>query len=360
MSLIKVKSRGTDNVSGRRNIIVNGAMNVSQRGTSFASPAHQAITLDQFRNASSHGGAITITQDSSGPSGFANSLKVDVTTADTSIAAGQYADIFTRVEAQNLQVLNFGTSDAQNFTLSFYVKSNKTGTYGVVIGQSDNSFKQAALTYTINSADTWERKSLTFTGDTAGVIDDNADRGFEILWWLAAGSTYTSGSASGTFSSYTDGNHAAGHAVNLLDSTDNEWFLTGVQLEVGDSASDFEHRLFAEDLELCKRYYQQVTSGENNGPIALATAYNSSQLSVPIPLRPEMRATPSVDIDTGSNYYRFTANASNTNFDDIAFDIGTRQAVIIAKGSLSGMTGGNAGYLYTKSTSAYVAFAAEL
>ena len=360
MTLIKVKSRGTDNVSSRRNLMVNGAMNVAQRGTSFATAANGAYTIDQFRYGKGNDGEITITQDSSSPSGFANSLKVDVTTADTSIAAGQYADIFTRVEAQNLQVLNFGTSDAQNFTLSFYVKSNKTGTYSVNIGQSDNSFKQATLTYTIDSADTWERKSLTFTGDTAGVIDDNADRGLEILWWLAAGSTYTSGSASGTFSSFTNANHAAGHAVNLLDSTDNEWFLTGVQLEVGDSASDFDHRLFAEDLELCKRYYQKVTTGENNGPIALGTAYNSSQLSVPIPLHPEMRATPTVDIVTGSNYYRFTSNASNTNFDTLALDIATTKAIIIFKGSLSGMTGGNAGYLYTKSTSAYVAFAAEL
>ena len=110
----------------------------------------------------------------------------------------------------------------------------------------------------------------------------------------------------------------------------------------------------------CKRYYQQVTTGENNGPIALASAFNASQVSVPIPLRPEMRATPSVDIESGSNFYRFTANADNTDMDDIAFDIGTRQAVIVAKGSLSGLTGGHAGYFFTKSTSARLALNAEL
>ena len=307
MSIIKVKSRGTDNVSGRRNLMVNGAMNVAQRGTSFAAAANGAYTIDQFRYGKGNDGEITITQDSSSPSGFANSLKVDVTTADTSIAAGQYADIFTRVEAQNLQVLNFGTSDAQNFTLSFYVKSNKTGTYSVNIGQSDNSFKQATLTYTINSADTWERKSLTFTGDTAGVIDDNADRGLEILWWLAAGSTYTSGSASGTFSSFTNANHAAGHAVNLLDSTDNEWFLTGVQLEVGDDASDFEHRSFAEELALCQRYFYRMGG---NSILFYADYYSNDTLVSKESLPVEMRVAPTITTNgtggTGGNAFHYS------------------------------------------------------
>jgi hypothetical protein len=238
-----------------RNVIINGAMNVSQRGTSFASPSHADVTLDQFRHGKSHDGAVTITQDSSGPNGFANSLKVDVTTADTSIAASQYAHIFHRIEAQNLQHLKFGTSDAQNFTLSFYVKSNKTGTYALLIGQNDNSYKQASQTYTIDSANTWERKSLTFTGDTAGVINDDNGHGLEIVWWLALGSTYTSGSSSASFATYSDANHGAGHAVNVLDSTDNTWFLTGCQLEVGQNETVFEHEPFARTLAKCQRYF---------------------------------------------------------------------------------------------------------
>ena len=250
-----------------RNLIINGAMNVAQRGTSFTTVANGAYTIDQFRYGQSNDGEITITQDSSAPDGFAKSLKVDVTTADTSIAAGQYADIFARIEAQNLQRLAFGTSSAKNFTLSFYVKSNKTGTYAVTIGQSDNSFKQAVLNYTINSADTWERKSLTFTGDTAGVIDDNADRGFEILWWLAVGSTYTGGSATGAFATYADANHAAGHAVNLLDSTSNEWLLTGVQLEVGQNPTEFEHQKFPQTLKQCQRYFHNVTAAGHPFPV---------------------------------------------------------------------------------------------
>ena len=266
-----------------RNVIVNGAMNVSQRGTSFASPSHADFTLDQFRHGKSHDGAVTITQDSSGPNGFANSLKVDVTTADTSIAAGQYAHIFTRIEEQNLQHLKFGTSDAQNFTLSFYVKSNKTGTYALVIGQNDNSYKQASQTYTIDSADTWERKSLTFTGDTAGVINDDNGHGLEIVWWLALGSTYTSGSSSASFATYSNPNHGAGQAVNVLDSTDNEWLLTGVQLEVGQNPTTFEHEPFEKTLLKCQRYFQEIFMFQDAG---------SQYIRETIPFKVEMRASP--------------------------------------------------------------------
>ena len=238
-----------------RNIIINGAMQVAQRGTSFTTVTNNAYTLDRFNYRKSNDGEVTITQDSSGPDGFSNSLKVDVTTADTSIAASQLSILEYNVEAQDLQRLAFGTSGAKNFTLSFYVKSNKTGTYAVNISQNDNSGKQATLNYTINSADTWERKTLTFNGDTSGVINDDNGIGFTIYWWLAVGSTYTGGSTSASFQTFANADHAAGHAVNILDNTSNEWLITGVQLEVGDTATDFEHRSFGQELQLCQRYF---------------------------------------------------------------------------------------------------------
>ena len=360
MSLIKVKSRGTDNVSSRRNLLVNGAMNVSQRGTSFASPAHAAITLDQFRNGKSHDGAITITQDSSGPSGFANSLKVDVTTADTSIAASQYQHIWHRIEAQNLQQLAFGTSDAQNVTLSFYVKSNKTGTYAVVLGQNDNSFKQATLTYTINSADTWERKSLTFNGDTSGVINDDNGVGLEINFILAIGSNYTSGSGGASFATYADANYAAGHAVNLLDNTSNEWFLTGVQLEVGDSASDFEHRSFGEDLELCKRYYQLIVEG-NQKIISMAHWAASTEVDFVIHI-PSMRTRPTLEYTTGNEYWRIGGSGGSTNtLDNLNVNTwSTESNINLWTTTGAGGTAGYASYAYSNNASAKLGFTAEL
>ena len=217
-----------------------------------------------------------------------------------------------------------------------------------------NNTQQFAVT------SSWNRISLTFAGDTTGAFDDDNALSLYLSFWLHAGSSFTSGSyVANTWGTPTTANRAAGIS-SFFDSTNRTLEITGLQMEVGDSASDFEHRSFGEELELCKRYYQQVTTGENNGPIALATAYNSSQVSIPIPLRPEMRATPTVDVESGSNYYRFTANANNTNFDDVAKDIATRQAILLYKGSLSGMTGGQAGFFFTKSTSAKLAFAAEL
>ena len=237
-----------------RNLVINGAMNVSQRGTSF-SFTDATLCLDRFVIAQGNSSsAATITQDSSAPDGFSNSLKVDVTTADTSLAVNHIDQMIHRIEAQNLQQLAFGTSSAKNFTLSFYVKSNKTGNYSVNIGQQDNSYKQANLLYTINSANTWERKSLTFTGDTSGVINDDNGSGFEIAWILAAGTTYTSGSNSASFSSYANANYAANHGVNVFDSTDNTWFLTGVQLEIGQNATEFEHEPIERTLDKCRRY----------------------------------------------------------------------------------------------------------
>jgi hypothetical protein len=293
-----------------RNLLVNGNMNVSQRGTSFASPANAAKLLDQFRNAKSHDGAITVTQDSSGPSGFANSLKVDVTTADTSIGAAQYQHIWTRIEAQNLQHLKFGTSDAQNVTLSFYVKSNKTGTYAVVLAQNDNSFKQATLTYTIDSANTWERKSLTFNGDTSGVINDDNGSGLEINFILAIGSNYTSGSASASFATYADANYAVGHAVNLLDNTSNEWLLTGVQLELGQNETVFEHEPFEKTLAKCQRYAYDITGVDAyiGGSPGTGSSYD---FYLPTAFPVEMRATP-----TATNY---TYTASNSALSNGAF-----------------------------------------
>tara|TARA_Y100000114_G_C11718600_1_gene307288 strand:- start:163 stop:1182 length:1020 start_codon:yes stop_codon:yes gene_type:complete len=280
-------------------------MNVSQRGTSF-SYANGTYCLDRFFMGTINGSsAATVTQDSSSPDGFSNSLKVDVTTADTSLAVNHADQILYRVEARDLQQLAFGTSSAKNFTLSFYVKSNKTGTYSVNIGQNDNSYKQANLTYTINSANTWERKSLTFTGDTSGVINDDNGHGFEIVWVLAAGTNFTSGSNSASFVTYADANYSANHGVNVFDSTDNTWFLTGVQLEVGDNATDFEHRSFAEELKLCQRYFYSTQSdgGTSDYRFAISDGANGVYINAYINLPVSMRATPSGTTTVAGAFY---------------------------------------------------------
>jgi hypothetical protein len=341
-----------------RNLIINGAMNVSQRGTSFANVSNDTYTLDRFNRRVSNDGAVTITQDSSAPSGFANSLKVDVTTADTSIGSSQFEAIEHIIEAQNLQTLAFGTSDAKNFTVSFYVKSNKTGTYALNVIQEDNSSKQATLNYTINSANTWERKSLTFTGDTSGVINDDNGNGFKLLIWLVAGSDFTSGSTTATFQSYSNAQAAAQHGVNLLDSTSNEWFITGLQLEVGQNATTFEHEPVERTLTKCKRYFfAKNTSYE---PIGAGVWYGAGQILGDYTFEVEMRAAPTMSVSSADFGVAYEGGASNTTNDTSAFDnITARGARLNIDGWASNGTSGHGAYVQMNA-SEYVYADAEL
>ena len=277
-----------------RNKVINGAMTVSQRATSFTSDGY---ILDRFKRSQSSDGAFTVTQSTTSPDGFAKSLKVDVTTADTSLAAGQYAQIIQKIEAQNLQDLAYGTSSAKNIVVSFYVRSNKTGNYSFNIQQNDNSSKQVTLNYTINSANTWERKTFSIAGDTSGVINDDNGSGFQISWGLAYGSTYTSGSARPAWTTYADADFGAGQAINLLDSTSNEWYLTGVQLEVGPVATPFEHRSFADELLRCQRYYIEFNQGFNTGA---RTGAGGAKVRYNYPLTVPLRASPTIAATGGS------------------------------------------------------------
>ena len=293
----------TNNLSNR-NKVINGAMAISQRGTSFAA-ANNAYTLDRFRIAGSHDGAVTVTQSSTSPDGFANSLKIDVTTADTSIAASQYLQLQHKIEAQDLQDLAFGTSAAKTITVSFWVRSNVTGTYTFDIQQPDNSYKHVSQTYTINSADTWEKKTFTFAGDTSGVINNDNGNGLDVYWNVAIGSTYTTGTSRSTWTTYANADFAPGQTVNLLSSTSNEWYVTGVQLEVDSTgsgvATDFEHRSYGDKLNRCLRYYYRMTYS-SSAFIGVGTAWNTDSsggtFSVPV----SMRTSPTMTVNAGGDF----------------------------------------------------------
>ena len=276
-----------------RNMLVNGSMNIAQRGAT--GHTGDGYSLDMFARQQSSDGAFTVTQSTTSPDGFSKSLKVEVTTADTSLAASQYAQIKTKIEAQDLQHLAYGTSAAKDITVSFYVRSNKTGNYGFSVNQSDNSFKQVSFQYAISSSNTWERKSFTIPGDTSGVINDDTGDGFIISWGLAAGTDRTSGSLRSTYTAHASADQYAGQVVNLLDSTNNEWYLTGVQVEVGEYATDFEHRSYAEDLARCERYYKIFPSNLFDGYTPIANGYCSSNTRMQACLTfTPMRAIPAV------------------------------------------------------------------
>ena len=258
MPLSKIQFGNT----GRRNLVINGAMQVAQRGTSSTSITGSGYyTCDRMNIELSGLGTHTVTQETltSGAAylaGFTKAFRVDCTTADASPAAGDYMVFQQKIEAQNLQQLAFGTSSAKSLTLSFYVKSNKTGTYEIMHFVADGA-RQVNSTYTINSANTWEKKVLSIPADTGGTINNDNGEGWRSLFYLGRGSQRASGSTPTSWQAYSIGNEAPSQTVNIADNTANDWAITGYQLEVGDTATEFEHRSFGEELQLCKRYYQE-------------------------------------------------------------------------------------------------------
>jgi len=282
-----------------RNKIINGAMQIHQRGGTSTTTA--GYTLDRWKAASGNDGAWAITQSTTAPDGFSNSLKIDCTTADASLAASQYAQLNYKIEAQDLQDLAFGTSSAKSITLSFWVRSNKTGDFNVAIGQTDNSDKQVGAVYTINIADTWEKKTMTWAGDTSGVINNDNGQGFQISWNLALGTDRTSGTTRSTWTAYADADFGAGQVVNIMDNTANEWLISGVQLEVGSTATDFEHRSYGDELRRCQRYYIKDTRTRGNGGNSVATNELDSIAGVDVDFPTIMRASPTI-ATLGGNY----------------------------------------------------------
>ncbi len=300
-----------------RNKVINGAMTVSQRATSASvSGDSNGVykVCDRFKFRVKGGAAYTTSQSSTSPDGFSKSLKVDITTADTSLSGDDQAWVAQYIEAQNLQDLSYGTSGAQSITLSFYVRSNKTGTYFVALNQADNGYKNIGFQYTINSANTWERKSFLIPGDTSGVINDDNGTGLELYWWLAAGPTYTSGSIRSSWTTYSNGDFGAGQSINLLDSTSNEWYITGVQLEVGDTVTSYEHRSIGEELSRCQRYYYKDANIDHrmaDGQIACNTT-GAYALPVGGAHPTTMRANPTLTL-SNMGYSGCSFNSSNTN-----------------------------------------------
>ena len=255
----KLASGTVQNQSAFKNIIINGDMSLAQRGTSSSSNTTGGyVTCDRWLADIDTQGTWTLSQSTDVPTGqgFANSFKYDCTTADASPAAGDKINLQQRLEGQMLQYLKKGTSSAESTTLSFWVKSNKTGTYICELQDLDNT-RQISKSYTISSANTWEKKTITFAGDTTGAFGNDNARSLDVIWYLGAGSNLTSGTLNTSWGSRTNANRAVGQ-VNLADSTSNDWYIAGVQLETGTSASDFEFLPHDVNLGRCQRYYQKT------------------------------------------------------------------------------------------------------
>jgi len=295
---IKDSGIGGHQLGGRRNIIINGAMQVAQRATSVTGVGGAAgyFTLDRYKLiTSTTAGRATMSQTADGPSGFANCLKFDCTTADTSIAAGEYFILATRLEGQDLQQLKKGTSEAESVTVSFYVKGNANATYALELYDAVGGRHASQL---FNVTTSWNRISLTFNGDTTDTLADSNALALEVNFWLHAGSNYTSGTLSADFASADNTRRAAG-ITSFFDSTDRTFFITGLQMEVGSQATPFEHRSFGEELALCQRYYFQEIKNQY-GALCSGRTFNSKTPHFAYPFPVAMRTLPSVaELGTG-------------------------------------------------------------
>ena len=292
---------GSQSSLSNRNLIINGAMQVAQRGTSTASITSDTYgASDRWHVQVNSCGTWTVSQSTTVPSGqgFTNSFKLECTTADASPAAGDYVLFAQRIEAQNLQHLAFGTSSAKTITLSFWVRSNKTGTIATEIYHHDAA-KHFNSNFTIDSAGTWEHKKITIDGNTADIINNDNGIGFLVYWWFASGSDFNTSQSTGTWNN-TGANRAT--TYNLADTVGNEVYITGVQLEVGEQATPFEHRSYGDELQRCQRYYQKIDMGYATGSASDNGMYYES-----LQFKATMRATPTM---TASAFGSDTGNAT--------------------------------------------------
>ena len=285
---------GSQTALSNRNLIINGAMQVAQRGgTTTINNSQSYSAVDRFQGIGSSGGMFDITQSTTTPDGFKNSLKVEVTTADSSIAASEYYVIDQRIEGSNIPQLAWGTSAAKDVTLSFWVRSSVTGTHGGAVSNSatDRSYP---YTYTISAADTWEHKSITIDGDTSGTWLTTNGIGIRLYWGLGAGA-----STSGTADAWGAAEYrTATGAVQLIGTANATWYITGVQLEVGEQATAFEHRSYGDELQKCKRYFQTY-----NEPPARGVTSGSSTDRMAFMLPVAMRVASSVTMSGTLNWY---------------------------------------------------------
>ena len=263
----KVTANGLQDANGNsitggmyRNLIINGDMQIAQRGTSLtgmtnsSGVGYQTVDRFSFGGSGNPFGTWTQSQDTDVPTGqgFANSFKMQCTTSSTDDGQLLFQH---RIEGQNLQHIKKGTSNAESLTLSFWVKSNKTGTYIAELYDQDNT-RQISYAYTIDGADTWEKKTITFAGDTTGTLDNDNARSLDVILYLKASSASSSGTLNTSWASVTAANRAVGQ-VNLADSTSNYINITGVQLEIGEGSSDFEFLPYDVQLARCQRYYEK-------------------------------------------------------------------------------------------------------
>jgi len=346
-----------DNSLGFRNRIINGDMRIDQRNGGAAvtiNTTANTYTIDRWvATGQSADGVFTVQRDTTVPTGagFTNSAKITVTTADASIGASQIYIISQFIEGFNTADLQWGTASAKTITLSFWVRSSVTGTFSGALNNSDNS-RSYVFTYVINSANTYEYKTVTISGDTSGTWLTDNGRGIAVRFSLGTGST-NSGTA-GSWSGSTL--YAATGAVNLISTVNATWYITGVQLEVGSVATPFERRPYTTELQLCQRYLP-AWRDDGSGTSIIGNAYvSSATLAVALMTLPvTARVAPTGVVVSNASHIFFGSPISLT---PTAINLTSVQSnsVVSFSGDVTGATTGYAGLVRFQNTAGYVYF----
>jgi hypothetical protein len=319
MALSKITNTSMDDtaIHGRRNIIINGGMQVAQRNTTQASiGGNQGYwTLDRFYiNAANTDGRLTMSQSSiTDLNSFSNGLKLECTTADTSIAAGEVLILQQRIEGFNVQQLKSTSTSTKAFTLSFYAKSNASRAIVSEINLTNGTNRQISKLHTIGTS--WARYTMTIPAASSTQIDNDNSHELSVNFWLHAGSTYSSGTLNDdALDSITNANRAAGIG-SFFSSTDNTFEITGIQLEVGSQATPFEHRSYGEELALCQRYYQFYGAATGTYYTLFPCArWSLNTAFITIPTHTNMRAAPTLSMAFGSTTGTVLGNSQSDAF----------------------------------------------
>ena len=364
-------SRSRDNASAvttvpsgvGRNMVINGGMNVSQRSASVAAlgAASGYFTLDRWKVqiGDASAGRFTMTQTADGPNGIsANCLKLDCTTADTSIAAGERLNLWHRIEGQNLQRIGKGVAGAKEITVSFYVKANAAFTFGCELFDSDNTRQ---ITKLFDTTTGWVRHELTFPADVddgSSPFDDDNAVSMTLEFWIHSGSTYTSGTLNATaWANSTSANRAAG-IDSFFSSTDNNFFLTGVQIEVGPVATEFEQEDISTTLDKCQRYFQDLCTGHGSEGILNLGYYDATRAFGSVQLITEMRTAPTVAFSDETHLTVFT-NSASSNSTAISPEKSAKKSVEF-RVTTTARTAGHSAFARTNNGDASITFDAEL
>ena len=349
-------------------IIINGDCAVSQRSTSETGKTGSGIyTVDRMALGIDSLGTWTVAQESltSGnafANGFTKAFRIDCTTANASPSASNNIFFQYKLEGNSVQAFKKGTANAEKFTLSFWVKSNKTGTAQVLLQDKDNS-RNVGATYSISSANTWEQKVLNFPADTTGAFGNDNNKSLEIEWSIDAGTDFTSGTLPATWTT-ANNNQRSVNDLALGDNTANDWAITGIQLEVGEYTSStlppFQHESYAENLRRCQRYYYLHAEGTPVS-IGVGNSTTTSDGQLPINFPTAMRTLATIEVVSGTNYYKAWRNNGTDEYDGLgAGNGGSVNQIMLGSFSNFSTTVGTSFWTRTNNASAKVAFSAEL